>query len=94
MPTTTNQSGELLTFLVLLAVLLIAVIVVTAVVLYRRKQQGLTVKNSTFGNDVNGNSSEATPPTNRTSDGADEMRVRSGSSTTRNSGAGNDRPGS
>ena len=90
MPTTTNQSGELITFLVLLAVLLVVVIVVAAVVLYRRKQQGLTIKNSTFGNDVNGNISEATPPTNRT----DEMRVRSGSGTTRNSGAGNDRPGS
>ncbi len=94
MPTTTNQSGELVTFLVLLAVLLIVVIVVAAIVLYRRKQQGLTIKNSTFGNDVNGNISEATPPANRPTDEADEMRVRSGSGTTGNSGTGRNRPGS
>jgi len=84
MSTTTNQNGELITFLVILAVILIIVIVVAAVVLYQRRQRGLTVKNSTFGNDVNGNISEATPSDNRSPRNANEESVSS--SANRNTG--------
>ena len=80
MSTTTNQSGELITFLVILAIILIVVIVVAAVVLNQRRQRGLTVKDSTFGNDVNGNITEATPSDNRSprnADTTDEESVRS-----------------
>lgn len=90
MSTTTNQNGELITFLVILAVILIIVIVIAAVVLFRRRQRGLTVQNSTFGNDVNGNISEATPSDNRSPRNADEMQSRA--TVSRN--ADDDRPGS
>jgi len=65
MSTTPNQNGELVTFLVILAVILVVVIVVAAIALYRRKQRGLTVQNSTFGNEVNGSMDQAIPPDRR-----------------------------
>ena len=92
MSTTTNQNGELITFLVILAIILIIVIVIAAVVLYQRRQRGLTIKNSTFGNDVNGNIGEVTPTPsdNRSPRNADEMQPRA--TVSRN--ADDDRPGS
>lgn len=60
-----NQNGELVTFLIILAVILVVVIVIGAIALARRKQRGLTVKNSTFGNEVNGSMDQAIPPDRR-----------------------------
>ena len=60
-----NQNGELVTFLIILAVILVIVIVVGAIALARRRQRGLTVKNSTFGNEVNGSMDSAIPPDRR-----------------------------
>ena len=60
-----NQNGELVTFLIILAVILVIVIGVAAVALIRRRQQGMTVKNSTFGNEVNGSMDQAIPPDRR-----------------------------
>ncbi|HEV7236647.1 MAG TPA: hypothetical protein VGN15_10730 [Ktedonobacteraceae bacterium] len=72
-----------------MAIILIIVIVIAAVVLYQRRQRGLTIKNSTFGNDVNGNIGEATPSDNRSPRNADEMQPHA--TVSRNA---DDRPGS
>ena len=92
MSTTTNQSPELVTFFVILAVIFVVFIVTAAIVLYRRKQRGLTIKNATYGNDVNGTIEEATPANNRTAHDTDEMPTSG--SVTRNHGTNRDRSGS
>jgi predicted lipid-binding transport protein (Tim44 family) len=49
-----QQNSELTVFLIALAVILIIVLVIAVVMIVRRNQRGLTLKNSTFGNNIEG----------------------------------------
>jgi hypothetical protein len=49
-----QQNSELTVFLVALAVILIVVLVIAVVLIVRRYRGGLTLKNSTYGNNIEG----------------------------------------
>jgi flagellar basal body-associated protein FliL len=75
-----QQTPQLLIFLIVLAVLFVIVIVVAAVALVRRRKAGLTVKTSTYGNDVDrGRSVEQDNTRDPNSSASREVGTESGS---------------